>query len=108
MEWARSLSADPLGIAIANIHYATRAVKVLSLSEGQGSPFIAADRAVYFAGRYPLTREVSIYIHCGPAHRGCSPAAREFLCCVLSRQGQQDVSREGAYQPFPSTVLAAQ
>jgi phosphate transport system substrate-binding protein len=103
-----ALTADPLGIAIANIHYSTPAVKVLSLSEGPGSPFVAADRAEYTAGRYPLTRAVSIYIRCGPAQEGCSPAALEFLHYVLGRQGQQDVRREGAYQPLPSGSLALQ
>lgn len=103
-----ALSADPLGIAIANIHYATPAVKALAVSEGPGSPYAEAERAVYAAGRYPLTRTVSIYLHCGPAHKGCLPSALEFLRYVLSRQGQQDVSREGAYQPLPVTLLTAQ
>ncbi|HEV2133479.1 MAG TPA: substrate-binding domain-containing protein [Terracidiphilus sp.] len=103
-----ALSTDPLGIAIANIHYATPQVKVLALSEGPGLPYVVADRSDYIAGRYPLTRTVSIYINCSPAHGGCSPAALEFLRYVLSRQGQQDVSREGAYQPLAATHLAAE
>lgn len=103
-----ALSVDPLGIAIANIRYATAAVKALALSEEPGSAYVAADRSEYLAGRYPLTRTVSVFINCGPANEGCRPAALEFLRYVLSHQGQQDVSREGAYQPLPATLLQAQ
>ncbi|HUA99929.1 MAG TPA: substrate-binding domain-containing protein [Terracidiphilus sp.] len=101
-----ALAADPLGIAIANIHYTTPSVKALALSEGTGLPFIAPDRSDYAAGRYPLTRSVFIYFDCGNRKGECSPAVREFLRYVLSREGQQDVSREGAYFPLPSAVLA--
>lgn len=103
-----ALSADPLGIAIANIHYATPAVKALAVSKGVGLPFIPVDRADYAAGRYPLTRMVSIYFNCGPPLGRCEPAVREFVRFVLSRQGQHDVSREGAYLPLPDSVITAQ
>lgn len=103
-----ALSADPLGIAIANIHYATPAVKALALSPGPDSPSVPIDRSDYAEGRYPLTRTVSIYFRCGPAGGESQPAVREFVRYVLSRQGQQDVSREGAYFPLPAAALAAQ
>lgn len=103
-----ALSADPLGIAIANIHYATPAVKALALSPGPDLPSIPADRSDYAAGRYPLTRTVSIYFRCGPAGGECQPAVREFVRYVLSRQGQQDVRREGAYLPLPAAALDVQ
>jgi len=96
-----ALAADPLGIAIANIHYATAAVKALAISAGPGLPFVAPVRPEYAAGKYPLTRAVFIYFHCGPVGGGCSAAVREFLRYVLSPQGQQDVEREGAYLPLP-------
>lgn len=103
-----ALAADPLGIAIANIAYATPAVKVLALSEGAGMAFEPVDRAAYAAGKYPLTRRVYIYFHCRPRGDQCSPAVREFLRYALSPQGQEDVKREGAYSPLPAAELAAE
>lgn len=103
-----ALAADPLGIAIANIHYATPAVKTLALSVESGSPVIAADRPSYAAGKYPLTRRVFIYFHCGPPGAACAAAVQEFLRYVLSPQGQEDVKREGAYSPLPPAELAGE
>jgi phosphate transport system substrate-binding protein len=103
-----ALSADPLGIAISNIRYATPAVKALALSEGPGSPFVAPERKEYAAGRYPLTRAVYVFFRCGPAGGECSAAVREFLRYILSREGQQDVGQEGGYGPLPETVRQGQ
>ena len=103
-----ALAADPLGIAIANIHYATPAVKALAISAGPGLPFVAPVRQEYAAGRYPLARAVYIYFHCGPAGGECSAAVREFLRYVLSRQGQEDVRQEGGYGPLPEPVRAGE
>jgi len=103
-----ALTADPLGIAISNIHYATPAVKALAISEGPGSPFVPPARQEYSEGRYPLARAVYIYFHCGPTGTECSAAVREFLRYVLSRQGQRDVNQEGGYGPLPESVREAQ
>lgn len=103
-----ALAADPLGIAIANIHYATPAVKALALSDGPGLPFAAPGRLSYAAGKYPLTRRVFIYFHCGPPGAACTEAVREFLKYVLSPQGQEDARREGAYSPLSPAELAGE
>jgi phosphate transport system substrate-binding protein len=100
-----AVSADPLGIGIANIHYSIPSVKTLAISEGPGAPFLAADRLEYASGRYPLTRSVFIFFHCGLPGGRCNPAVREFLHYVLSRQGQEDVRREGGYYPLPPSLL---
>ena len=89
-----ALAADPLGIAIANIHYATPAVKALALSEGPGLPFVAPDQIDYAAGRYPLTRSVFIYFHCESSKAGCSPADKQLVvhAAALRGDGEPDVS----------------
>jgi phosphate transport system substrate-binding protein len=103
-----ALTRDPLGIAISNIRYATPAVKALAISEGPGSQFVAPVRQEYLAGRYPLTRAVYIFFDCAPAGSQCTAAVDEFLRYVLSRQGQEDVSREGGYGPLPDSIRLEQ
>ena len=62
---------------------------------------------------YPLSRPVYIVYTIDNekseiADPRVDPKVREFLRYILSRQGQQDVVRDGAYLPLPIATVNAQ
>ena len=106
-----ALSKDPYGIAYAALSYQTPQTKPLALAEVDAGPFVELSRASAKDRTYPLVR--TAYIYFAPDHPDGSRASidskiREFLLYVLSRQGQQDVEREGDYLPLPPAFVAKQ
>lgn len=102
-----ALKHDRYGIAISNPHYADPEVRAVALSAASGSPAIAPTREAVASGTYPLSRAVYIFFNRGK-EQGLSPRVREFLRYVLSTEGQQDVTREGAYLPLPESLRRQQ
>lgn len=102
----RAVAGDRDGIGISNVHYATPDVRAVPLSSGD-RPAVKPTRASVQSRQYPLVR--SVYIVIDPGARGAnSEAAREFLRFVLSRDGQQEVVREGNYLPLTPEVIRKQ
>jgi phosphate transport system substrate-binding protein len=101
-----ALKADTSGIAISNPHYASPAVKAVALAFKDGTPIPPTKEAVA-SGAYPLARAIYIFFNRDSGKRP-DLRIREFLRYVLSPEGQQDVSREGAYLPLPENVRQAQ
>lgn len=106
-----ALSHDPYGMAYASLNYQTPQTRALALAEKDGGPFIELTRANATDRAYPLMR--TAYIYFAPDHPDGSPAKidekiREFLRYILSRQGQQDTLREGAYLPLTPELVAEQ
>lgn len=97
-----ALDKDPAGIAISNPHYAIPSVKTVAIEFKQGTP-IAPTKEAIASGEYPLARAIYIFFN-----TPLNPRVREFLRYVLSSEGQQDVTREGAYLPLPESVRQAQ
>lgn len=56
---------------------------------------------------YPLINEIFFYTNKPPGER-IEPKAEEFLRFVLSREGQEQVQREGRYLPLTGDVVQAQ
>ena len=105
------LARDPLGIACAPLACGTPGVKALALAETPAGPFVALTPATVADRSYPLHRPVYIYYTIDNEKSELSPTrgdprVKEFLRYILSRQGQQDVEREGSYVPL--TPAAAQ
>jgi phosphate transport system substrate-binding protein len=108
-----ALEGDRYGIAYAGMGYKTPTVKVVALTERPSGPYVEPTRATVSNRSYPLTRSVYICIppdqpNGDPADPKVEPKLKEFLRYVLSRQGQQDVAREGDYLPLPPDVLREQ
>mgnify|MGYP000051508228 CR=1 FL=1 len=105
-----ALSRDPLGIAYTGLCYLTTATKALALAEQDGGPFVAPTRSSVADRTYPLSRPVYIYFapDTPAGDPAVDPKVREFLRYILSRQGQDDVAREGDYLPLSPAVLRAQ
>jgi phosphate transport system substrate-binding protein len=106
-----ALARDRYGIAYAGNSYRTPRVKALALAEKAGGPFVALTRESVADRSYPLARSAYIYFApdtlTGDAAK-IDPKVREFLRYVLSRQGQEDVVREGDHLPLPHALLRAQ
>ena len=92
-----ALDQDRYGIAYASLSDQTPRIKPVALAAGNGTDFVALTRENVASRKYPLTR--SVYISVEPG-RLADPKVWEFLCYVLSREGQQVVEREGGYLPL--------
>jgi phosphate transport system substrate-binding protein len=108
-----ALSKDPYGIAYTSVAYRTAQVKSLALAEGQDSPYVALTRATVANRTYPLARLAYIYFapdrpNGDPADPKVDPKVKEFLRYILSRQGQQDVRREGEFLPLTKAIVREQ
>ncbi len=101
-----ALSRDRYGIAISNIHYARGDVKVLPVGLYESGPFVSPTRETVRDRTYPLFRSVYIFLN-RPPREPIDPRLKEFLRYVLSRNGQLDVTAEGAYLPLPVKIARA-
>lgn len=94
-----ALVQDRYGIAISNPRYANSQVKSLVLATQDGGPYYEATKQNLIQRKYPLTREVFVYINRQPG-KPVDPKIQEFLRYILSWDGQQDVKREGDFLPL--------
>lgn len=104
-----ALSRDRYGIGYTGLCYQTPETKAIALAAGSAGPFVAPTRETVASRAYPLSRP--IYIYFAPDTPGgqrapTDPKIREFLRYILSREGQEDVVREGDYLPL--TAAAAE
>lgn len=102
-----AIAADPDGIALTSAGYHNPGVKLLAIAIRPGGPYVEPTLANVAARTYPLSRAVSFYINDGPKIPP-DPAVIEFLRYVLSREGQEQVLREGAFLPLTPSIAAAQ
>lgn len=102
-----ALAADRYGIAISNVRFAVPGVKTLRLAAQAGGPALDATPETLMAQTYPLTRVISAFVD-RPPHTPISPATREFLRYILSREGQSAVATASGYLPLGPQILRAQ
>lgn len=107
------LGRDPLGIAYAALGYGTSGVKPLAMAESAAGPYVELTRASVADRTYPLSRSVYVYYAIDNPKAQITethgdPRVKEFLSYILSKQGQEDVAREGSYLPLTPAVVAAQ
>ena len=95
------LSNDPYGVALSNVRYLNEhdAVKPLALGRTDDGPFFAATKETLINREYPLGRIIPAEIDRVPG-QPVDPKVREFLRYILSREGQQDIVRNGKYLPM--------
>jgi phosphate transport system substrate-binding protein len=107
------LSQDPYGIAYTALGYRTAGVKPVALADAAGGPFVELSRKSVTDRSYPLSRPVYIVYTIDNekseiADPRVDPKVREFLRYILSKQGQRDVVRDGAYLPLPLAIVNEQ
>jgi len=102
-----ALRQDRYGIAYVGLPYRTADVKTVAVGVGADGAFVAPTPDNVARRTYPLTRSIYISIDRAPS-APLAPRVREFLRYVLSRQGQQDVSRDRGYLPLPAGAVREQ
>ncbi|MBI1849831.1 MAG: PstS family phosphate ABC transporter substrate-binding protein [Planctomycetes bacterium] len=90
----QSVGADMNGVGYSGIGYRTPDVKTLRLAEKEGAPFVPTDAEQVYAGKYPLSRFLYLYINKAP-NKALDPLVREFVSFVLSHEGQETVVKDG-------------
>jgi phosphate transport system substrate-binding protein len=94
------LAKDPYGVALSNVRYLKGdAVKPLELARSAAGPYYAATKETLIDRQYPLGRIIPAEVDRKPG-QPVDPAVREFLRYILSREGQEDIVRNGKYLPM--------
>jgi phosphate transport system substrate-binding protein len=95
-----NLANDPYGIALSNVRYLKdNAVKPLALARTAAGPYYAATKDTLIDRQYPLVRIIPAEIDRVPG-QPVDPKVKEFLLYILSREGQEDLVRNGKYLPM--------
>lgn len=103
------LSQDRYGIAWAAIMHTKDypQVKPIALAAKEGGPYVELTAENVRNRTYPLIRDAYVYINRAP-DRPIDPKVKEFLRYILSREGQNDVVRQGMYYPLTPGSLREQ
>ncbi len=112
-ELIADLGKDPYGIAYTELPTASPAVKPVALAETLAGPFVKLSKSSVADRSYALARPVYIdytidNVKSELANPRVDPKVHEFLRYVLSKQGQQDVVRAGAYFPLTPAMVQKQ
>src|SRR5688572_4655688 len=98
----QGITVDRYAIGYSGIGYATAGVRAVPLAEKEGGTCVEATADNAYAGTYPLARFLYVYVNRAPG-KALDPLTREFLKLALSKEGQQDVVKDG-YFPIPASV----
>ena len=99
----QGVTVDRFAVGYSGIGYATAGVRAVPLAEKEGAKCYDADAEHAYAGDYPLSRFLFVYVNKAPG-RPLDPLTREFVKLVLSKQGQEVVIKDG-YFPIPASVV---
>lgn len=103
---AYAAARDPSSIGFLNAQNCAadaRDVKILALSPQTGLPAYPPTPEHVYAGRYPITRTLHLYLDAAsPDH--IDPLAREFLNILYSRSGQERFARS-KQAPLPAAQV---
>lgn len=101
------LAKDPDGIAFTGMQFANPGVKFLAIAESADSPYVTPSLFTTANRTYPLVRSIYIMANRRPG-TPMDPKIHEFLAYVLSRQGQEDVMKEGDFLPLTPNLVHEQ
>lgn len=98
----QGVASDRYAMGYSGIGYKTADVRAVPLAQAAGERFVEAEPQNAYTGEYPLARFLYLYLNAAPG-RELDPLRREFLRYVFSRQGQEDVVKDG-YYPVTSEI----
>ena len=103
------LAHDRYGIAWTIVPQAGRVggIKPIALAATPGGAYVVPSRASFQDRTYPLVRNLYFFINRAPGS-AVEPRLREFLRYILSREGQEEVVRNGNYLPLPAGTAAVE
>lgn len=96
----QGVTVDRFGVGYSGIGYTTPGVRAVPISEKEGGDCVEATAENAYAGKYPLSRYLFIYVNKGD---DLEPITREFLKLVVSKEGQEVVLKDG-YFPIPEKI----
>jgi phosphate transport system substrate-binding protein len=97
----QGVATDVNGIGYSGIGYKTADVRAVPLAV-EGNDYVPATPDNAYTGDYPLARPLLLAINHKPGSQ-LEPLRREFIKYIFSRQGQEDVVKDG-YFPVPAAV----
>jgi len=100
----QGVASDKYAIGYSGIGYKTADVRAVPLAKNAKSKMIGAVPENAYTGQYPLARFLYLYVNYKPKGK-LDPLRREFVKYVFSKNGQQDVIKDG-YFPVTSKVSA--
>ncbi|OGW62078.1 MAG: phosphate-binding protein [Nitrospirae bacterium RBG_16_64_22] len=98
----QGVTVDRYAIGYSGIGYATPGVRAVPLAEKEGGKCVEANAENAYAGTYPLSRFLYVYVNKAPG-KGLDPLTREFARLILSKEGQEVVVKDG-YFPITSKI----
>lgn len=100
----QGVAKDKGGIGYSGIGYKTSDVRVVPLSDEANGKMVPAEAKYAYSGDYPLARYLWLTVNYKPGGQ-LDPLRREFVKYVFSKQGQNDVIKDG-YFPVAAEVAA--
>lgn len=103
------LSKDPYGIAYvsAGTVYLTASTKAVALAASDGGPHYELNLENVRNRTYPMYADVFFYVNRDPK-KPIDPKVKEFMRYILSREGQEQVMRDGKYLPLTAEAVGEQ
>jgi phosphate transport system substrate-binding protein len=98
----QGVTVDRYALGYSGIGYTTAGVRAVPLAEKAGVACVEATADNAYAGKYPLSRFLFIYVNKAPG-KPLDPLTREFAKLVLSKAGQEVVIKDGFF-PIPNSV----
>jgi phosphate transport system substrate-binding protein len=99
----QGVATDKYAIGYSGIGYMTADVRAVPLALDAKSTPIPATPENAYTGNYPMSRKLFVYLNYAPGTQ-LDPLRREFVRYVLSRQGQEEVVKDG-YYPLTSKLV---
>jgi phosphate transport system substrate-binding protein len=100
----QGVASDKYAMGYSGIGYKTADVRAVPLAKTARSKEIEAIPDNAYRGEYPLARLLYIYVNYKPNSQ-LDPLRREFIKYILSKEGQEDVIKDG-YIPIRATIRA--
>src|SRR5712691_3091988 len=98
----QGVTVDRYAVGYSGIGYATPGVRAVPLGEKEGGRCVEATADNAYSGAYPLARFLYVYVNKAPS-KTLDPLTWEFVKLMLSKDGQQDVVKDG-YFPIPGSI----
>jgi phosphate transport system substrate-binding protein len=99
----QSIASDKYAIGYSGIGYMTADVRAVPLAKDAKSKLVEAAPENAYTGQYPMARFLYVYINQKPG-TPLEPLRKEYLRYILSKQGQEDVVKDG-YFPLPAKIV---
>jgi phosphate transport system substrate-binding protein len=99
-----AVGGDRYGLCYAGAANTQPHTRMLAISPGAGRPAVKLARDTVLDRSYPLSRYLYLYINRAPG-KPVEAKVREFLHVVLSRQGQELITRRSPLLPLPPEVV---